>query len=136
MLLYADMIRADFEKLLASDDGEINEETGKSYPSDIWITNHKRIYYKISELMDIGKKFLTTGRWKEAFQEAFNSYEAAELIDNEEVNKIYGREAPRNEIDYPRTEKKLFTLQKALCNIIVQSTPSRPGTKRGRDQLA
>lgn len=136
MLLYADMIRADFEKLLASDDAEIIEETRTSYPSDIWITNHKRIYYKISELMDIGKKFLTTGRWKEAFQEAFNSYEAAELIDNEEVNKIYGREAPRNEIDYPRTEKKLFTLQKALCNIIVQSTPSRPGTKRGRDQLA
>lgn len=126
MMVYADMIRGDFEKLMASEDEEyINDDpvpegvARPTIPSDVKFTNHKRIFYKTSELLDVYFRFLRTDQWANAFQEAFNTFSEADMVDNETVNRLaMGRNGLRKN-DYLRTSKKIDLLHMVILNTIL-----------------
>lgn len=130
MLLYADILQGELEGLVASEDEE-DDET----PSSVKDIGHKRIYYKASQLQDIVQRYIATQNWNKAFQEAFNTYEGAELLDNETIEQIaVGRDGLRNPKDYGRTFQKLQTIHSALAYILqTPSSPSKVGVKRRRE---
>lgn len=126
MLLYADILQGELERLIASEDEE-DEDT----PSSVKDIGHKRIYYKVSQLQDILQRDL---QWNKAFQEAFNAYEGADLLDNETIEQVaVGRDGLRNPKDYMRTLQKLQTLHSALAYVIqTSSVPRKVGIKSKR----
>ena len=131
MLLYTDILQGDMERLVATEDDE-----SEGVPSDVKATGHRRIYALASQLQDIYNKFLVTGQWKRAFQEAFNEYRGMELLDNETVNEIAtGRDGLRNPNEYKKTFDKIETLRNAILTTLYN--PPQPATptstrKRGR----
>lgn len=68
MLLYTDLIWADLEKLIASEDDEVVPD-GQPIPSDVKFTEHKRIYYKASQMLDITVKYIRSQDWMSGFRE-------------------------------------------------------------------
>lgn len=126
MLLYTDMLRGELEKLKTSEDDvivlppsddedmDIPEDTGTKQPSDVKIANHKRIYYKAANLLDIHNKFLAQSSWQSAAIESLNAYKGADLLDNDTINSLTGRDALRSD-DYDTTFAKIKTLQYAIA---------------------
>jgi hypothetical protein len=136
MLLYTDMIRADLEKLIASEDEEyfnnepVPEDTVRpAIPSDVKFTEHKRIYYKISQMLDILNKI---GEWMPGFRETMNAMFEAELLDNETIGALAGRDSLRNTENYNRTLEKLDTLHKTILTAMDKPITERIGEKRKR----
>ena len=115
MLLYADMLRGELEKLVASEDDII--ESDSIQPSDVKAIGHKRIYYKAANLLDIYGKFLLTNAWKYAAIESLNVYNGTNLLDNESINKLSGRDALRSD-DYNKTYAKIQTLRQAIVTYL------------------
>lgn len=129
MLLYADILQGELERLVATEDDE-DENT----PSDVKDVGHKRIYYKVAQLQDITQRYVASESWNKAFQEAFNAYEGADLLDNDAIQEAaVGRDGLRNPKDYGRTFQKLNTLHAALAYVIqTPSAPRKVGVKSKR----
>lgn len=120
MLLYADILQGQLECLVATEDDSSVKDIG-----------HLRIYYKVSQLQDILQRNLS---WNKMFVETYNTYEGADLLDNETITQVaVGRDGLRNPKDYGRTFQKLQTLHTALAFMIqTPAAPEKVGVKRRR----
>ena len=126
MLLYVDILQGDMERLVATED-----EEDESTPSDVKDAGHRRIYYLVSQLQDIYSKLLEKEDWMGAFQESFQEYEGAALLDNETVNSIAtGRSGLRSPTDYRRTFDKIEVLRSGLLTTIVVEAPQKLGKRK------
>jgi hypothetical protein len=114
LLLYLDILQGELEALVASDDDQILEGVG-TIPSDVKHTNHKRIYYKASQLSDTYTTYLGKDEFESAFVDAMNSYKGADLLDNDEINRLaVGSEGIRDPRDFNRTLVKIQTARGAI----------------------
>lgn len=140
MLLYADILQGEMEKLLATEDYQTVPSTDSTQsqdviaPSDVKATEHKRIYYKVAQLMRVSSTYITPQKWDYAFRDAFNEFEGADLLDSEGLDQIpKGQETLRDPGDYNRTLAKIQTLRNSLIGVIRRQTEGgKHRTRRNR----
>lgn len=151
MLLYADILRAQYEKLVLSEDNyEIVDEPEnpeKVAESDTKFTAHSRIHYQALQLQDITARVLAkTLSLEKAFIDAYSVMKEVDILNNQAIKDVLvGKGALRNN-DYVRTCNKIETIRVTLLNLAgiptkpfpvcptpVQTEQVTPKRKRGDD---
>jgi hypothetical protein len=151
ILLYADILRAQYEKLVSSEDNyEIvdNDVHLGFLESDTKFTAHKRIHYQASTLQEITAQLLVkTLSPDKAFTDAYSLMKSIDLLDDEQIVEfLKGRGGLRNNA-YTQTCNKIETVRIAILKLAgiptkpfpacrlptPPTTSSLPSTKRGRE---
>ena len=137
ILLYLDMLQGELEKVEASEDDDItiietvqsDKETinqTKTIPSDVKTSNHMRIFYIATKLLDTINSFVSKNEFDSELIQSTSDYVGANLLDNEEIKRIAkGTGGLRNSKDFKKTFEKLKTARIALFP---------PSKKRGRSE--
>ena len=145
ILLYLDILKGDLEAIRASEDDDITtvektdpvsgvtfEVVTERKPSDVKITNHKRVYYKAVKMLDSITRYLSTGNYVNAFVQAYNDYKATDMLDNDAINEVaVGRDGLLNPADFDKTAAKIETARSALLKMYSGvPTPARKAVGR------
>lgn len=147
ILLYLDILKGDLEAIRASEDDDITtvektdpvsgvtfEVVTERKPSDVKITNHKRVYYKAVKMLESITLYLSRGDYVNAFVNAFQEYNGSDLLDNDSINAIAGRDGLLNPADFDKTAAKIETARSALLRLY-SGAPTLARKAVGRDTV-
>jgi len=138
MLLYADILRAQYEKLVLSEDNyELVDKIGKTTgfeESDTKFAAHKRLHYQVSKLQEITASVLVNKlSSKDAFTAAYNVMRTFELLDDTEAVKMMAGKGTIRRDNYKQTYDKIETIRITIFKIArIDINPAR-SVKRERE---
>jgi hypothetical protein len=135
LLLWCDLLQAEYEKLIMNGDDEVNEETGAIAESDVKFSDHKRIYYQAAKLL----QFVTTPYTAyDRFVAAHSERAKVNLKDNATIDaEAVGRLGLRKN-NYGVTRDKIQTVRAAIYGdtlFRVTSFPTGGGGLQARRSL-